>query len=50
LGSLAELDTQLELSFELGFLEESLFQDITAKIQKVGKLISGLRSSLQNRQ
>lgn len=47
LGSLAELDTQLEISYELRYLDESLFHSLVTKIQKVGKLITGLRRSLQ---
>ena len=46
-GSLAELETQLELAVRLGFLEAD-----TAAIRqadRVGKLVNGLRGSLTRR-
>ena len=44
-GSLAELETQLELSDRLKYLE-SEDRVIIAKAQEVGRMLSGLRNSL----
>ena len=46
-GSLAELETQLELAVRLGFLAESAVA--TAQANRVGRLVSALLKSLQRR-
>lgn len=46
-GSLAELETQLELAVRLGFLSETT--DATNQVNRVGKLVSALLKSLQRR-
>jgi four helix bundle protein len=42
LGSLAELETQLILSEELGFLKEEQGRNIKADINELNKMITGL--------
>ena len=46
-GSLAELETQLELAVRLGFLGRST--DSASHVHLVGKLLNGLIKSLQRR-
>src|ERR1035438_1896048 len=40
LGSLSELDTQIILSMDLGFIEEPT--SVIEKIERIGRLLSGL--------
>ena len=42
LGSLAELDTQLLIAKDLNFISEKDFNDITEKLNSIGKMLSGL--------
>ena len=42
LGSLAELETQVLLSEELGFLKKAEGMDINANINETNKMITGL--------
>ena len=44
-GSLAEVETQLELAVRLGFLDERC--DVLGQIKRVGRLVRLLRQSLQ---
>jgi four helix bundle protein len=46
-GSLAELETQLELAVRLGFLREPT--DAGSQVVRVGQLLSALLKSLQRR-
>jgi four helix bundle protein len=46
-GSLAELETQLELSVRLGLSRGEA--ECTAQVSRVGKLLVGLRNSLRER-
>jgi four helix bundle protein len=46
-GSLAELETQLELAVRLGFIDESVAA--TTQVARVGKLVSALIKSLQRK-
>lgn len=47
LGSLAELDTQLEISLRLGFLSQEDYQPINELIDRSKGLVFGLRKSLR---
>lgn len=47
-GSLAELETQLEISARLKYLLPE-DQQVIAKAQEVGRMLTGLRSSLKGR-
>ncbi|OGF48482.1 MAG: hypothetical protein A2452_11770 [Candidatus Firestonebacteria bacterium RIFOXYC2_FULL_39_67] len=42
MGSLAELETQLQIAFEIGLLEESVFKQIEKDCASVGKMTRGL--------
>ena len=46
-GSLAELETQLELAFRLGFLDKTT--DAAMQVDRVGRLLSALLKSLKRR-
>ena len=46
-GSLAELETQLELAVRLGFLRD--IADCIGQADRVGKLVSALQKSLRRR-
>jgi four helix bundle protein len=48
-GSLAEVETQLVLSAELGYVPESEMQNLTRKTAEVGRLLNGLYSAIQLR-
>jgi len=42
LGSVAELDTQLIIARDLNFINEKEINDITGKLDNIGKMLSGL--------
>lgn len=46
LGSVAELETQIEIGRRLGFLPEVDSQALTSGCQEVGKMLNGLRNSI----
>lgn len=46
-GSLSELDTQLELSKLLGYIETNDFEEIENQLVRVDKMLSGLIKSLE---
>ncbi|MBX3265988.1 MAG: four helix bundle protein [Acidobacteria bacterium] len=48
-GSLAELDTQLTISIELGYLERSSIQDCYSIMVEVRKMLNALRRALMAR-
>jgi four helix bundle protein len=48
-GSLAELQTQIILGKELGFLSEKEMEAILDKATEVGRLLNGLLSSLKKK-
>ena len=50
IGSLAELDTQVELVHRCRYLEEAVLGEVTLQIQRVGKVLHGLERSLLRRQ
>jgi len=41
-GSLSELDTQLELSRDIGLLSETRFHEVSQVVETVGALLNGL--------
>ena len=45
-GSLMEVYCQLQLSLDLGYISEDIFTEYRNNINKIGKLLSGLRRSL----
>ncbi len=47
LGSLAEVDTQIELAVKLNYVDASAANSITTKLEEIGRMISGLKRSLE---
>jgi four helix bundle protein len=47
-GSLGELETQLILARELGFMDDATSKDLVDRASEVGKLINGLSRSLNS--
>lgn len=45
-GSLAELYTQLTISVEIGFLQQSELDKLDELMSEIGKMINGLKRSL----
>lgn len=45
-GSLAEIDTQIELAMRLGYLQEPQSQPIRAYVTRVGQMLTRLAQSL----
>lgn len=45
-GSLLELDTHLELSFRVGYINKNQHNDLKDKISEVGRILNGLMRSL----
>lgn len=45
-GSLLELDTHLELSFRVGYINKSQHDSLREKINEVGRMLNGLMRSL----
>jgi len=41
-GSLSELDTQMELARELGYVDPHLWEGLNASMERVDKMLSGL--------
>ncbi|SFJ53323.1 four helix bundle protein [Planctomicrobium piriforme] len=48
-GSLAELDTQVEVARRLGYVKSEHAQNVIEKIEEVGRMLTGLRKSLEGR-
>jgi four helix bundle protein len=48
-SSIAELETQLELATRLGFLEPLQPQAAISRCDKLGRILRGLRKSLDNK-
>ena len=46
-GSLLELETQLELSVDLGYITPKDFRKLVPELSEVGRLLNGLIASLQ---
>lgn len=47
-GSSFELETQLIISTNLGYLDKSLFNNFNTKLNEVQRMITGLQKSLSN--
>jgi len=46
-GSISEVDTQIELSFILNFIEKDLYNDLMDELNTISKMLFGLSRSLQ---
>jgi four helix bundle protein len=47
-GSLAELDTHLGVAQRLAYINEAQLTAITAQLEEVGRMLTGLRKSLES--
>jgi len=47
-GSAFELETQLIISTNLGYLDKNIFKDFNTKLNEVQRMITGLQKSLSN--
>ena len=47
-GSLSELETQLIISRELGFIEEKMAEELINELDDISKMIIGLQRRLKN--
>jgi four helix bundle protein len=45
-GSVSELDTQLEICFRIGFMQDPVFRRLTSKLNEISKMLNGLIASL----
>ena len=48
-GSLAELETQVEIAYDLGYIERLVAEDLLCRIAELGRMLTGLRSSLERK-
>ena len=46
-GSISEIDTQIELSFILNYIDKILYNDLTEKLNTISKMLFGLSRSLR---
>ncbi|HEY9143561.1 MAG TPA: four helix bundle protein [Arenimonas sp.] len=49
MGSLAELETQLELSARLDYIDQPILGELLAVADELGRMLQGLRKSLQSK-
>ncbi|MBI4368093.1 MAG: four helix bundle protein [Candidatus Omnitrophica bacterium] len=48
-GSLAELETHLEIAARLCYLDDHSLRQLLGKTSEIGKMLNGLRRALQNK-
>jgi four helix bundle protein len=48
-GSLLELECQLEIAHNLGYLDDSTFGPLSAQTSEVGRILNGLISAIRKR-
>ena len=46
-GSMAEVETLLEISKDLGYLSSPVVKELLEKCEEIGKLLAGLKRSLE---
>ena len=49
MGSLAELETQIELSKRLGYIDQSKLGEMLAKADELGRMLQSLRKALKSK-
>ncbi|UBF29053.1 four helix bundle protein [Kovacikia minuta CCNUW1] len=50
IGSVSEIDTQLEISYRIGYLSESTYTDLDQQLATIDRMLVGLRKSLVQKQ
>jgi len=48
-GSLAELRTQLQIAFEIGYIEKDIFEELDQECIQLGKMIGALIKKRENK-
>ena len=48
-GSASELETELVIAYRLGYLNENIFRELSATLERIGRLITGLSQYLKRR-
>jgi four helix bundle protein len=48
-GSTSEVATQILISFRLGFIDEKNYLDLSAKLNEIGRMLTGLRNHLRSK-
>ncbi|HET7562222.1 MAG TPA: four helix bundle protein [Rhodanobacteraceae bacterium] len=48
-GSVAEIETQIELAIRIGLLEAEIVEPIVQRCDKLGRILRGLRKSLDSK-
>lgn len=46
-GSCAEVRSQLYVAFDIGYVEENTFRGLLAQAEEVGRVVGGLRASVE---
>ena len=46
-GSASELETELIIAYRLGFLSETAFAELMSKLERIGRLITGLSRQIR---
>jgi four helix bundle protein len=49
-GSLSELDTQSEKALKLGYVESKDFENLELKMDRIGRMITGLIKTVKYRE
>jgi four helix bundle protein len=49
-GSASEVATEILIAFRLGFLNEKIYSNLYSNLDEIGRMISGLRQHLRNRE
>jgi four helix bundle protein len=47
-GSASELETELEIAYRLGYLNREIFSELVSQLERIGRLITGLRRHVLN--
>jgi four helix bundle protein len=48
-GSLAEVETQVEIARDLNYIPEQIAEDLLQRIAELGRILAGLRASLASK-
>jgi four helix bundle protein len=48
-GSASEVGTEILIAFRLGFLSEKIYLDLSAKLDEISRMITGLRNHIRSK-